>query len=81
MKTRKPALILVLLLLLISKEIYSQSWTRMADMAVAKASFGCAEANGKLYAFGGEGPSSTLSPNLLNIVEEYDPQLNSWKTK
>ena len=74
-------MILLFFLTLISKEVYSQTWTRMADMPVAKASFGCAEVNGKLYTFGGEGPSSTFNPNLLNIVEDYDPQLNSWKTK
>ena len=66
------------------------SWKALAPMPIARGAAQAAEINGKIYVVGG----ATLSPgaeksylefktpqNSLNIVQEYDPATNTWKTK
>jgi N-acetylneuraminic acid mutarotase len=56
-------------------------WATKASMPTARAQFGVAVVNGKIYAIGGENNSATGGPNVLNVNEEYDPAANTWTTK
>jgi len=56
------------------------SWTTMAPMPTARAQFGVAVVDGKIYAIGGANNSAS-GPNVLSVNEEYDPAKNSWTTK
>lgn len=56
-------------------------WTEKSAMPTARAMFGCAVVNGKIYAIGG----GAYEPNpkhwyALDTVEEYDPVADSWRT-
>lgn len=63
-------------------EVYdpvSNSWdTTKADMNVARQGLGVCAVNGKIYAIGG---ATSHMGTLLGIVEEYDPETNTWTTK
>ncbi|XP_062110652.1 F-box/kelch-repeat protein At1g67480 [Humulus lupulus] len=50
------------------------SWSKLADMNVARYDFASAEVNGKVYAVGGYG----IDGNSLSSAEVYDPETNSW---
>lgn len=52
-------------------------WTKNAQMKRIACSFSLAEANGKIYVFGGAGGSST-GLNTLKTVQEYDPITDKW---
>lgn len=52
------------------------SWSNKASLLTARANFGVAKANGKIYALGGW--DDTI---LFDTVEEYDPITNAWSTK
>ncbi|KAL3511425.1 hypothetical protein ACH5RR_030826 [Cinchona calisaya] len=51
-----------------------KSWTKLADMNVARYDFACAEVNGMVYAVGGYG----LDGESLSCAEVYDPDTNMW---
>jgi RNA polymerase sigma factor (sigma-70 family) len=50
-------------------------WIKKADMPTAKAGFGTAIANGKIYIIGG------AKDAILANVEEYDPMNDKWEIK
>ena len=58
-------------------EATEDSWATKAPMPTARASFGVAVVNGKIYAIGG----SNYDSGILDINEEYDPATNTWATK
>jgi N-acetylneuraminic acid mutarotase len=49
------------------------SWVAKQPMPAARSGLGVAVANGKIYAFGGDGGS--------NVTEEYNPVTNTWAAK
>lgn len=49
------------------------SWVAKQPMPTARIGLGAAVANGKIYAFGGDGGS--------NVTEEYNPVTNTWTAK
>ena len=49
------------------------SWVTKQSMRTARSGLGVAVANGKIYAFGGDGGS--------NVTEEYNPVTNTWTAK
>jgi len=58
-------------------EVYDptlNNWSTITPMNTARSDFGVATSNGKIYAIGGN------RGNALNIVEEYDHEINSWNT-
>jgi hypothetical protein len=65
------------------------SWESKAPMNVARANFGIAVVDGKIYAFGGDSGSVTGSgpaaeartANTLNTNEVYDPTTDTWAFK
>jgi N-acetylneuraminic acid mutarotase len=79
-RTKSIALLLVFLSLL-SLCIFKvqpasadeNSWVAKQPMPTARSGLGVAVANGKIYAFGGDGGS--------NVTEEYNPVTNTWTTK
>ncbi|MFB3889828.1 MAG: Kelch repeat-containing protein [Candidatus Bathyarchaeia archaeon] len=54
------------------------SWMPLSRMPSARAGFGVAEVNGKIYAMGGWNKNQT---NFLAVNEEYDPAANAWVEK
>jgi N-acetylneuraminic acid mutarotase len=56
-----------------SKDAAENTWVTKAPMQVPRDSLGVAVVNGKIYAIGGYGGTSTN--------EEYDPVTNTWSTK
>ena len=50
-------------------------WAVKAPMPTARRALAAVEVDGKIYAIGGSGGGT------LNIVEEYDPAVNTWTTK
>ena len=56
-------------------DISQRSWTRVADIPVARGGFGSAVINGYIYTFGGEGVWS-----CYDTVERYDPVADVWTT-
>lgn len=54
---------------------YQDSWLTLESMPTARASFGVAVVDGKIYAIGGTNGS------YLAINEMYNPQTNTWTTK
>ena len=56
-----------------STDAAENTWVTKAPMRVARDSLGVAVVNGKIYAVGGYGGTSTN--------EEYDPVTNTWSTK
>ena len=68
----------------------ADTWKALAPMPTKRGAAQAAEINGKIYVIGG----GTLAPgaekpyldfqtpqNSLNIVEEYDPKTNTWRTR
>jgi N-acetylneuraminic acid mutarotase len=75
-------LIGTILSLIMSFNLCGQNWVKLKEMSFARMSFGLVPFNNKLYAIGGEGVyAGNEKPTYLNIVEEYDPQTNSWTRK
>jgi N-acetylneuraminic acid mutarotase len=61
------------------------TWTKKADMPIAKCGTCSSVVNGKIYVFGG-GDAITNSggdaiAKAFSIVEEYDPSTNTWTPK
>jgi hypothetical protein len=62
------------------------SWTSKAPMQKARANFGIAVVNGKIYAIGGDygdlignaAPADTITFQTTNTNEEYDPTSDTW---
>ncbi|PON50637.1 Kelch-type beta propeller [Parasponia andersonii] len=50
------------------------SWSKLADMNVARYDFASAEVNGKVYVVGGYG----MDGNSLSSAEVYNPETNTW---
>ncbi|GMI99779.1 hypothetical protein like AT1G67480 [Hibiscus trionum] len=50
------------------------SWSKLADLNVARAEFACAEVNGMVYVVGGYG----IEGERLSTVEVYDPDTDKW---
>jgi hypothetical protein len=62
-----------------SVEVYDPDLDEIVNAASPKSArmnFGAAEANGKIYVFGGQGTESVLAS-----VEEYDPEKDTWTDK
>ncbi|PKI77008.1 hypothetical protein CRG98_002511 [Punica granatum] len=64
---------------LASDEVYQydsclNSWSRLANMNVARYDFACAAVNGKVYAVGGYG----IEGDSLSSAEVYDPDTDKW---
>ncbi|KAJ4710861.1 F-box/kelch-repeat protein family [Melia azedarach] len=62
-----------------SAEVYQydsclNSWSKLANMNVARYDFACAEVNGKIYAVGGYGTDG----ESLSSAEVYDPDADKW---
>lgn len=58
------------------------TWTKKADMPTARFSLGAEVVNGKIYAIGGQTNIwGEYSGNLTSIVEEYDPESDTWTRK
>ena len=58
----------------------TDTWKSRADMPTARGGLRCIAVGGKIYALGGaivEG----IRIVTLSVVEEYDPQTNTWATK
>ncbi|CAL5203695.1 unnamed protein product [Lathyrus oleraceus] len=53
---------------------YLNSWSRLANMNVARYDFACAEVNGLVYIAGGYG----VNGDSLSSVEMYDPDTDKW---
>ncbi|XP_010105794.2 F-box/kelch-repeat protein At1g67480 [Morus notabilis] len=51
------------------------SWSKLADMNIARYDFACAEVNGMVYAVGGYG----MDGDSLCSVEVYNPEKNKWE--
>ena len=56
----------------------NDSWSRMADMNHARASFELVNYHGQLYAMGGFQGTQTWNRQALNYVERYDPSTDTW---
>jgi N-acetylneuraminic acid mutarotase len=50
------------------------SWSRLADLKVARFNFACAEVNGLVYVVGGHGEDG----ESLASAEVYDPEMGTW---
>jgi N-acetylneuraminic acid mutarotase len=65
------------------------TWTQKAPMQEARANFGIAVVNGKIYAFGGDNgdnmgnaaPPTVITADTVNTNEEYDPATDTWTFK
>jgi hypothetical protein len=75
-----------------STDMIENSWTTKATMKEARAYFGVAVVNGKIYAIGGgtgspvgNGPGPTVGTShvtpVVNTTEEYDPATDKWTMK
>ena len=53
-------------------------WSDKAPMTIARTGMGVAQVNGKIYTVGGE---NYLTDGILDSIEEYDPQTNTWSPK
>lgn len=64
-------------------EVYDPStdtWTKKAPMPTARWGLGCAVLNGKIYAIGGTKANGVKRDmEIVDAVEVYDPETNSWK--
>ncbi len=56
------------------------TWTKKADMPIARFIFSTSPVNGKIYVIGGNFVVNNKTVNLLT-VEEYDPILENWIKK
>ncbi len=71
----------------IETEVYdpiNDTWSIKASIPSPRGEMACAAVNGKIYVIGGYNPalpSSSNPPGALNIVEEYDPESDTWITK
>lgn len=67
----------------------ADTWASKASMNHARAYLGVAGVNGKIYAIGGDEGSETgncmtgtsMTSNVVNYTEEYDPSSNVWTEK
>jgi N-acetylneuraminic acid mutarotase len=94
---RKNAVLLLVLIFLTASLIIAakpvsaaapveNSWTLKAPMQKARANFGIAVVNGKIYAIGGDygdlignaAPADTITFHTANTNEEYDPTSDTW---
>jgi hypothetical protein len=75
----KSRILFTILVFFMTYECFSQAWISMAPMSHDRYLLGSTECLGKIYAIGGK--SSTSVKGDTNLVEEYDPVTNSWKTK
>jgi N-acetylneuraminic acid mutarotase len=94
---KRAALLLVFIFLMASCVIAYRpvsaaspnSWTPKTPMRVARAYLGVAVVNGKIYAIGGDEGSemgncmtgTSMTNNVVNVTEEYDPNLDTWASK
>ena len=70
-------------------EATENTWTTKAPMQVARANFGIAVVDGKVYTFGGDDgspmgnviPAHIRTAETVNTTEEYDPTLDAWTFK
>ena len=58
----------------------TDTWTRKADMPTARAAFGFAVVNDRIYIIGGTLPPAWTQPAIAT-VEEYDPATDTWSSK
>jgi hypothetical protein len=58
-----------------ASELLENSWNTKTPMTQARANFGVAVVNGKIYAIGGG-----IGTTYLDINERYDPVLDTWVT-
>jgi hypothetical protein len=78
--------IMAVKLALSSVDVAKNSWATKAPMQKARANFGIAVVNGKIYAFGGDygdltanaAPAYTITFHTANTNEEYDPTSDTW---
>jgi N-acetylneuraminic acid mutarotase len=54
-------------------------WTPLASMSTARFSPGAGVIGSKLYVVGGFNSDSAGNTQILNSLEIYDPQTDSWK--
>ncbi len=61
----------------------TQVWRRRAAMPTARDAFGTAVVGGKIYVIGGivPDPKRKWGWGNTDVVEEYDPQTDSWRTR
>lgn len=78
--------IMAVKLALSSVDVAENSWVTKAPMQKARANFGIAVVNGKIYAIGGDygdltgnaAPADTITFHTTNTNEEYDPTSDTW---
>jgi N-acetylneuraminic acid mutarotase len=73
-------LIILCIVNILTVKAVDNSWKTKASMPTARAQFGVAVVNGRIYAIGGEN-NTAAGPNVLSVNEEYDPATNTWATK
>ncbi|MDP6597310.1 MAG: kelch repeat-containing protein, partial [Candidatus Poribacteria bacterium] len=56
----------------------TDTWTRKADMSIARSSMASAVVDGKIYVIGG---ATNIDNMVLNTVEVYDPVTDTWAKK
>ncbi len=63
-------------------DIASNSWSTVTAMPTARNHFHASATNGKIYAFGGRvGSAYIVHSSNTDIVEEYNPETDSWTLK
>ncbi|MGD6806445.1 MAG: Kelch repeat-containing protein [Candidatus Bathyarchaeia archaeon] len=75
--TLLPSLVTAITIPSVKAEETQSQWSTLASMPTARAGFGLAVVNGKIYAIGGVNGNG----EPLNTVEEYNPVTNSWTKK
>ncbi len=58
----------------------TDSWTAKANMPTARCWLSTSVVKGKIYAIGGNATSDAFNAEPLSIVEEYDPETDTWTT-
>ena len=60
----------------------SNTWTSKSNMPTARSSFSTEVVGGKIYVMGGsQGNPVVLNTTYTNVLEVYDPVLDTWTTK
>ena len=77
---KKRISILLVLTLGLASGSYSEEgiWTMKADMPTARSCLSTSVVNGKIYAIGG---MRNANSGPLSVVEEYNPETDTWTTK
>lgn len=57
------------------------TWRRVADMPTARCCFAATGVDGKIYAIGGRTGPLSIPSSTVNVVEEYNPLTDAWRTR